>query len=36
MGAPHLMAHPPVPRDAIAAAIHVGTGEIPGRRVTTL
>jgi hypothetical protein len=35
-GALHLLTHPPVPRDGVVATIHIGTGEIPGRRTTKI
>jgi hypothetical protein len=35
-GSLHLLAHPPVPPEAIVTSIHIGTGEVPGRQSLSL
>lgn len=35
-GSIHLLAHPPVPREAVFASVHMSTGKVPGRRGLSL
>jgi hypothetical protein len=35
-GSLHLLSHPPVPREAIFASVHIGTGEVSGTDVLSL